>query len=83
MWLPWADVAVFLAYLLEWSRQAVASHWSEYIAASRARDLVDHYVTPAMVQAMSLRVPAGGDAWGLDSFQALLAAMDRQVRKTW
>jgi hypothetical protein len=82
-WLPWADVAVFLACLLDWSQQATASNWSEYIAASRARDVVDRHVTPAMVQTMSLRIPAEGETTDLDSFDALLSAVDAQVRENW
>lgn len=82
-WMPWADVAVFLAYLLEWSQQVPASNWSEYIAASRARDVVDRHVTPAMVQTMSLRIPAAGEPSDVDSFDTLVSAMDVYVRENW
>ena len=82
-WLPWADVAVFMAFLLDWSKHAVTSKWSEYIAASRVRDVVDQRVTPAMVQAMSLRLPGDGDQWDTETFGALLTTVDAYVRQNW
>jgi hypothetical protein len=82
-WMPWADIVEFLAYTLDWADGTTSSTSSDYIAASRARDLVEAHATPAMVEMLSLRSPASSEAWDLSSFEALVRVLDTKVRERW
>jgi hypothetical protein len=42
-WCYWWAAFAFLAGVAEWGQEAEASKWTDYVASSRARDLVEHH----------------------------------------
>lgn len=82
-WLPWADTLICMACVIDWSMTAATERWSDYVAASRARDLMETSVTPAMVHLMNLRMPDTSGQWKLDMFARLFGSIDEFTRHNW
>lgn len=83
-WNYWADVVVFLAHVFEWAEKARTGDWSEYVASSRARDIVEHHLSPALINSLSIRWDGtAGNQTDLLAFERLLKTMDRTVRTNW
>lgn len=49
-WQPWAVLFAFLAHVADAGRRSEVHGWSDYVAYSRARDLIEHHY-PALLQA--------------------------------
>jgi hypothetical protein len=54
-WRAWSAVYPFLAHVGEWEAQAEAGSWSDYVASSRARDVVE--VHAAGLRRAGIQVP--------------------------
>ena len=81
-WRFWSIAFAFLTTVIDWERQAIREEWSDYVASSRARDLME-------VQRRRLRhmhvVMDGGDAPGaayLASFRDIVEQVSAWARRS-
>jgi hypothetical protein len=77
-WRAWSVVYPFLAQVTAWAGEAEASGWSDYVASSRARDLVEQH-RPALLRAGVRDVPkqGGRGAEFLDDFREVVQRVAR------
>ena len=57
-WRAWSSVYAFLVAVTEWAREAEVQGWSEYVAGSRARTLVEQHAAPLRLAGFEAVVPA-------------------------
>ncbi len=57
-WRAWSSVYAFLVAASEWAREAEVQAWSEYVAGSRARTLVEQHAAPLRLAGFGAAVPA-------------------------
>lgn len=74
-WRYWSVVFAFLAEVDCWAREAEEEGWSEYVASSRARDLVADHSRP--LHLAGLRLPDPAVPSGAAFLDDLAAGMDR------
>ena len=80
-WRFWAAGFVFLAYVVEWADTAEREGWSDYVASSRARDLLDE--SRRQLRQAQVRLPAGAPSRGagfLGDFEGLVREVEAWVR---
>lgn len=77
-WRFWSAVFVFLAHVIDWSSEQERKGWSDYVAGSRARDLLEaqtRRLRQAQVDLPSTRTGPGEDF--LELFQELVRRVAR------
>jgi hypothetical protein len=80
-WRFWAAVFVFLAQVVEWADATEREGWSEYVASSRARDLLDD--SRRRLRQAQVRLPAGAPSRGtefLGDFEGLVREVEAWTR---
>jgi hypothetical protein len=78
-WRFWAAIYAFLAGVIDWANQAERDGWGEYVASSRARDLVGRHET-SLFQA-GFRFPAPEHGRGTE-YLTVFAEIVKQLA-TW
>ena len=63
-WRFWAAVYAFLTHVVEWADTAEREGWSDYVASSRARDILDD--SRRRLRQAQVRLPAGTPARGVE-----------------
>lgn len=56
-WHAWSSVYAFLVAVSEWAREAEEASWSEYVAGSRARTLVEKHAAPLHTAGFEAAIP--------------------------
>lgn len=82
-WLPWADVLVLCCHIQVWGADCEDQNFTEYVAASRARDIIEQCATPSLVQTLSLRLPRSTERWDLPALSRFVSQLDERVRANW
>jgi hypothetical protein len=82
-WRHWSLVFAFLTAVEEWASRAEEGEWTEYVASSRARDLVQEHAPRLQVAGIVLPDPreATGAAY-LDDFAAAIHRLATWCRKS-
>jgi hypothetical protein len=80
-WRGWSLVYAFLAAVDEWSAEARREEWSDYVAASRARDLARDHAPRLKPARIELPDPREGGAAYLDDFARAVERLGAWCRK--
>ena len=81
-WGGWTGVFAFLADVLGWAKEAREAGWSDYVRASRARDLFERHAARLTRTGlgMAARTPPRGAAY-LEHFAGVVEQVARQAKK--
>lgn len=79
-WQPWGDVVVLCSQIIGWSNDCESQEVSDYVAASRSRDIIEKNLTPALVRAFALPQSSPSVRWELSLFEEFVTQLEHQVR---
>lgn len=81
-WRPWASLTMFLTHVMAWTAVARQENMTPYVASSRARDLIENHLGPALRTALPPRPGASepGEAY-LGEFAEVVRSVNSLVRE--